>query len=203
MVTIKQVLFFATLLTLSSAAPKAPELEDREIACIALNNCLGDEPSSETVDELFSFLFERCHRERGQRMATGSLNIVAPVQTSTSIDKRAKHSATARWLPIQKGYVAFGDSYAAGIGTGTTEGDGCRRGENSYPKQLAALPDGDIDFQNLPCSGAIVGEVLQGGKNSQIDAWTNPQNADIATLSIGGNDVGFYNILTACVLRVG
>ena len=27
--------------------------------------------------------------------------------------------------------------------------------------------------------------------------------ADIATLSIGGNDIGFYPILTACVLRVG
>ena len=32
---------------------------------------------------------------------------------------------------------------------------------------------------------------------------TNPAVADIATISIGGNDIGFYNILTACVLRVG
>ena len=32
---------------------------------------------------------------------------------------------------------------------------------------------------------------------------TNPTLADIATISIGGNDIGFYNILTACVLRVG
>ena len=31
----------------------------------------------------------------------------------------------------------------------------------------------------------------------------NPAVADIATISIGGNDIGFYNILTACVLRVG
>ncbi|KIW19587.1 hypothetical protein PV08_00160 [Exophiala spinifera] len=74
----------------------------------------------------------------------------------------------------------------------------------SEPNPLKVMADGDdIDFQNLLCSGAIVGEVLQGGKNSQIDAWTNPQNADIATLPIGGNDVGFYKILTACVLRVG
>ncbi|KAF2832441.1 hypothetical protein CC86DRAFT_401206 [Ophiobolus disseminans] len=60
-----------------------------------------------------------------------------------------------------------------------------------------------IDFQNLPCSGAVVGEVLRGGEKSQIDSWQNPQKADIATISIGGNDIGFYNILTACVLRVG
>lgn len=32
---------------------------------------------------------------------------------------------------------------------------------------------------------------------------TSPAVADIATISIGGNDIGFYNILTACVLRVG
>ena len=32
---------------------------------------------------------------------------------------------------------------------------------------------------------------------------TNPAAADIATISIGGNDIGFYNILTACVLRFG
>ena len=32
---------------------------------------------------------------------------------------------------------------------------------------------------------------------------TNPTVADIATISIGGNDIGFYNILTACVLRFG
>lgn len=102
-----------------------------------------------------------------------------------------------------KGYVAFGDSYAAGIGTGTTGTGGCRVGSNSYPKQLAAMGPAGIDFQNLPCSGAIVGEVLSGGDKSQIDKWTNPSNADIATLSIGGNDIGFYPILTACVLRIG
>lgn len=65
------------------------------------------------------------------------------------------------------------------------------------------MAPGNIDFQNLPCSGAVVGDVLRGGDKSQIDAWANPSNADIATLSIGGNDVGFYPILTACVLRVG
>lgn len=103
--------------------------------------------------------------------------------------------------PIKKGYVAFGDSYAAGIGTGTTSMDGCRRGEFSYPKQIASYSPSDIDFQNLPCSGAKLEHVLSGGPSSQIDAWTNPGNADIATLTIGGNDLGFYNILTACVIR--
>lgn len=92
--------------------------------------------------------------------------------------------------------MAFGDSHAAGIGTGTTETGGYRKGSYSYPRQIAAIAPGDIDFQNLPCSGAVVGEVLSGGDKSQIDAWANPSNADITTLSIGGNDFhrrGFSN----------
>ncbi|MCJ1238405.1 hypothetical protein MMC14_006394 [Varicellaria rhodocarpa] len=76
----------------------------------------------------------------------------------------------AESIPIKKGYVAFGDSYAAGIGTGTTAMGGCRQGQYSYPRQLAAMAPVNIDFQNLPCSGAIIGDILQGGHNSQIDA---------------------------------
>lgn len=44
---------------------------------------------------------------------------------------------------------------------------------------------------------------MKGGKNSQIDKWTNPGNTDLATITIGGNDIGFYDVLTACVIRVG
>src|SRR2546429_8224591 len=125
-------------------------------------------------------------------MAISSLTTAAPTQLPTSVGTGVEPSATVQRLPIQKGYVAFGDSYAAGIGTGTTQGGGCRQGENSYPQQLAAQAANQIDFQNLPCSGAKVGEIVQGGKDSQIDAWTNPQNSVIASLSIGGNDVRFY-----------
>lgn len=104
--------------------------------------------------------------------------------------------------PIKKGYTAFGDSYAAGIGTGNTSTWGCRQGRFSYPDLLASTVQ-DIDFQNLACSGATVQNLLSGGAYSQVDAWTNPTVADIATISIGGNDIGFYNILSACVLWVG
>lgn len=104
--------------------------------------------------------------------------------------------------PIKNGYTAFGDSYAAGIGTGNTSTWGCRQGRFSYPDLIASTAR-NIDFQNLACSGATVENILSGGAYSQVDAWTNPTVTDIATISIGGNDIGFYNILTACVLRFG
>ena len=72
--------------------------------------------------------------------------------------------------PIKRGYTAFGDSYAAGIGTGNTSTWGCRQGRFSYP-DLIALTAQDIDFQNLACSGATVQNLLSGGVNSQVDAW--------------------------------
>lgn len=100
---------------------------------------------------------------------------------------------------IEKGYVAFGDSFAAGLGTGTTTTDSCRRGEFSYPKQLAKTAPEDIDFQNIACSGAKISDVLKA--SGQIDSWTNPSVSDIATISIGGNDIGFSKILNHCVLQ--
>ena len=72
--------------------------------------------------------------------------------------------------PIKNGYTAFGDSYAAGIGTGNTSSWGCRQGRFSYPDLIASSAP-DIDFQNLACSGATIQNVLSSGINSQIDAW--------------------------------
>lgn len=58
-----------------------------------------------------------------------------------------------------------------------------------------------------PLTGNAVVDLIvkweTGGENSQIDAWTNPGDSDIATITVGGNDIGFYDILTACILRVG
>jgi lysophospholipase L1-like esterase len=145
-------------------------------------------------------------------LTTPVIGLTIPSTRNTpSLDPRNAQSdgATFVYDPIRitKGYVAFGDSYAAGIGTGMTDTGGCRQGQFSYPKQLAKMATDaigkEIDFQNYPCSGAVVSEVLEGGAKSQIDQWKNPKNADIATISIGGNDVGFYSVLTACVLRVG
>ena len=72
--------------------------------------------------------------------------------------------------PIRNGYTAFGDSYAAGIGTGNASSWGCRQGRFSYPDLIASTVP-DIDFQNLACSGATVQNILSGGANSQIDSW--------------------------------
>ncbi|KAK1243074.1 hypothetical protein MKX07_003702 [Trichoderma sp. CBMAI-0711] len=107
------------------------------------------------------------------------------------------------------GFIALGDSYSAGIGTGLVNGteDDCRRGANAYPvlvqRDLNRSRDGGDDptFQFLSCTGSTVGDMLAGAEHSQIDGFNTTSTADFALLSIGGNDLGFFDIMNSCIFR--
>lgn len=111
-------------------------------------------------------------------------------------------------LPVSNGWTAFGDSFAAGIGAGADYGNSgdCRRRTGSYPFKLNSSPVLDLDqnheFQFIACSGAVINNVIPGGVNSQVDQFVSDTvaNKDIATLTISGNDIGFVNILDACIV---
>ncbi|KAF2268066.1 SGNH hydrolase [Lojkania enalia] len=95
-----------------------------------------------------------------------------------------------------EGYVHFGDSYGAGMGTGTTTGDGCRVGQNNFGDLLYRwLDDDSIPFEKKVCSGDTT-----KGLNRQIDEWSDPGKATVGTVSIGGNDVGFSDLVWYCVI---
>ncbi|KAL0930758.1 Lipase 1-like protein 3 [Colletotrichum truncatum] len=105
------------------------------------------------------------------------------------------------------GFVAFGDSYSAGIGTGV---DGveeqCRLGDHAHPVLIysdLAKSQGPntTTFQFLSCTGSTTGNILSGGERSQVDSFNNSINADLALLSIGGNDLGFFRVMNACIFR--
>lgn len=119
-----------------------------------------------------------------------------------------------------RGFVALGDSYSAGIGTGLddkelpTEGD-CRRGVHAYPelihRDLNNATGGDTTFQWLSCTGAVTADILSGGggggggkhnaHEGQVDALNASLPLDFATLSVGGNDMGFFDVMNACIFR--
>ncbi|KAI0879679.1 SGNH hydrolase [Hypoxylon argillaceum] len=99
------------------------------------------------------------------------------------------------------GFVAFGDSYSAGIGTGVEgEENDCRQGIHAYPKLIAADCK-PMAFQFLSCTGAGTTNVMVGGDESQMDLFNASLPADFALLSIGGNDLGFFEVMNACVFR--
>ncbi|RAH70323.1 mutanase [Aspergillus aculeatinus CBS 121060] len=94
-----------------------------------------------------------------------------------------------------KGYVHFGDSFAAGMGTGSTSWVECRVGSNNYGKLLYNyLNDSSIPFANYACSGDTT-----TGLANQVKKWKDTSSFNLATLTLGGNDVGFSDIIRNCI----
>ena len=93
-------------------------------------------------------------------------------------------------------YVALGDSYSSGVGAGSyisSSGD-CKRSTKAHP-YLWAAANSPSSFSFTACSGARTGDVLSG----QL----GPLSASTAlvSISIGGNDAGFSDVMTTCVLQ--
>lgn len=94
-------------------------------------------------------------------------------------------------------YVALGDSYSSGEGTGYSTYNlnvGCRRSTYGYP-YLVATQRGNTKLNFVACSGAKTSDV----KSSQISALNS--TTTFATMTIGGNDIGFGDLIVACTLR--
>lgn len=108
------------------------------------------------------------------------------------------------------GFAALGDSYSAGIGTGldgdylTSEGD-CRRGQHGYPlllhKDLNKATHSNTTLQWLSCTGSRTTDLLSTSPASQISALNTSLPLAFATLSLGGNDLGFFDVMNACIFR--
>ncbi|MGH3352432.1 MAG: SGNH/GDSL hydrolase family protein [Nocardioides sp.] len=91
-------------------------------------------------------------------------------------------------------YVALGDSYSSGVGTRSYIDDGtsCMRSTLAYPSLVAAAKSYSLDFR--ACSGAVVADVT----NNQINALSS--STRYVTISVGGNDAGFVDVITECAL---
>lgn len=103
-------------------------------------------------------------------------------------------------------YVALGDSYTASPLTGPSAGPppGCLRSTNNYPHLTAgALGIAPTQLTDVSCSGAQTkdfanAQAVTGGSNPpQYDALSPA--ARLVTVGIGGNDIGFGQIVTSCV----
>lgn len=94
-------------------------------------------------------------------------------------------------------YVALGDSYSSGEGTGYSTYNldvGCRRSTYGYP-QLVANGRGNTSLKFVACAGAKTSDVI----NNQIGSLNLSTN--FVTMTIGGNDIGFGDLIKNCTLR--
>ncbi|MFD5146205.1 SGNH/GDSL hydrolase family protein [Streptomyces sp. NPDC058401] len=94
------------------------------------------------------------------------------------------------------GYVALGDSYSSGVGAGNYDSasGNCKRTTRAYPALWAAA-HAPQTFSFAACSGARTGDVMSG-QLTPLNAGT-----DLVSITIGGNDAGFSDVMTTCVLQ--
>ncbi|SDF94494.1 GDSL-like Lipase/Acylhydrolase family protein [Lentzea fradiae] len=90
-------------------------------------------------------------------------------------------------------YVALGDSYASGLGTGSYDNSSCKRGPLAYPALYAAAT-APASFKSAACSGARTSDVISQANNN-LTSSTN-----LVTVQVGGNDAGFTDVITTCTL---
>lgn len=88
-------------------------------------------------------------------------------------------------------YVALGDSFSSGTGT-RDKVDDCYRSPYGYPALLADSHGLTLDYQ--ACQGAQTADVHA----SQLETLT--RRTSYVTMTIGGNDIGFADVLTECAL---
>jgi lysophospholipase L1-like esterase len=91
-------------------------------------------------------------------------------------------------------YVALGDSYSAGVGAGGYELSSglCLRSPRSYAPLWAATHASHFVF--AACGNATTDDVLDN-QLGRLSAATT-----LVTITIGGNDAGFVEVVTTCVL---
>jgi lysophospholipase L1-like esterase len=105
-------------------------------------------------------------------------------------------SAHASTTAATGGYVALGDSYSSGVGAGSyisSSGD-CDRSTKAYP-YLWNAAHSPASFAFNACSGATTDDVLANQLGSLNSA------TSLVSISIGGNDAGFSDVMTTCVLQ--
>ena len=123
-------------------------------------------------------------------------------------------------MSTKRNYVAMGDSFSSGEGnspfefgtdansTSTAGENRCHRSDVSYPRFLISDASLNLNLTDFTaCSGAVTDNVLNGG--SSTGSWNEPaqikalsSSAQIVTITIGGNDIGFSEVLNACVHKI-
>lgn len=96
-------------------------------------------------------------------------------------------AATPQW-------VGLGDSYASGLGTGHyySESGDCKRSPDAYAVLDSQQVGASLTF--VACSGATTSDV-EADQVSSLSASTTD-----VSITIGGNDIGFTDVLTQCAL---
>ena len=136
-------------------------------------------------------------------------------------------TSTPTLTPPSKNAVFLGDSYSAGEGapaivdgapqyiSGTDQDDNrCHRSKAAYGPMIGEHLGSNFRTSFHACSGAVIADFYTSYGANHKDVLGNPKNAaeipqldwltrdtGLVTLTVGGNDVGFPDIMTYCGTR--
>lgn len=105
--------------------------------------------------------------------------------TITVLGAGPAHAAT-------RSYVALGDSYSAGVGSGGSTDSTCYRSQRGYAPLIAKQANLALNYR--ACSGATTADVT----TNQLGALSS--STSYVSMTIGGNDLGFANTIEQCAL---
>jgi len=132
-------------------------------------------------------------RITGMRLATASAGLFTLVATLAAAAPASAAPASPRTAAATGVlYVALGDSYASGLGTGREQGN-CDRSPAAYGPQWARAHQ-PASFTFAACSGATA----RGIRTHRLSA-LSPATT-LVSLTVGGNDVGFSDVLQTCLI---
>jgi lysophospholipase L1-like esterase len=118
------------------------------------------------------------------------VSVIVAAGTATALTVFASGAAHAA---SYSNYVALGDSYSSGVGSGSYI-NSCDVSESAYP-YLYDKANSSIAFTDEACSGAKTSDVI----SSQLSALSSSTN--LVSITIGGNDAGFSTVMEDCVLE--
>ena len=141
-------------------------------------------------------------RSRGRALWAAALALFAVVAglgpsaaSGAVLAEVARQPATGGDTRGTAQYVALGDSYASGNGSGgPVTGGTCLRNAGAYPEVWASHhPAYVLDFQ--ACSGASIGTVI----GTQLRSLSS--RTELITVTVGGDDNGYFDsIIATCIL---
>jgi lysophospholipase L1-like esterase len=113
-------------------------------------------------------------------------------------------SAALPGPPPTRNYVALGDSFSSGEGADDYRGGRCHRSTNAYPELLArasTLQTGyAVKLVFAACSGATTADLLDRPQHRDPPQTRRlGAKTSLVTVTIGGNDAGFGDILLGCL----
>ena len=132
-------------------------------------------------------------RRRALTLAAGAVLVAAGAVAFAALrspSSEAERGAVAVPASAPGAYVALGDSYSSGVGAGSyiREAGACLRSRRAYPYGL-----GRPVTSFRACGGARTGDVLR----AQLEPF--PGDTRLVTITIGGNDAGFADVLERCL----